>query len=292
MKNYFQDNPIWILLNRSLIHSWTMPRNNYNRCTKLIVQQDSECLMHNGIIPESLRESSRKTHWYTNLPKLIFSRQISIRFSDARQSSNSQRKYCPLEKNGDQSARRYCIVQYEFQRLYPEISLRRNSSTLKTQIRFAILDRSWTRNERRDREMCDLISRCRGTMVPASASARRNTPASRSSALSEGTKDAEGGGGCPPDVPSEIAYAAIGGEVATLPTVLGHRRDRRRRHLEHHLEEGNHRWGSFTARLRPVRDVCPPCSRWSSGEAVRVGNTYRGTISRKISRWFTIWGEP
>ncbi|KYM86666.1 hypothetical protein ALC53_03816 [Atta colombica] len=32
-------------------------------------------------------------------------------------------------------------------------------------------------------------------MVPASASARRSTPASRDPALSEGTKDAEGGGG-------------------------------------------------------------------------------------------------
>ncbi|KYN11805.1 hypothetical protein ALC57_15946 [Trachymyrmex cornetzi] len=31
--------------------------------------------------------------------------------------------------------------------------------------------------------MCDLISRCRGTMVPASASARRSTPASRDPAL-------------------------------------------------------------------------------------------------------------
>ncbi|KYN00782.1 hypothetical protein ALC62_08465 [Cyphomyrmex costatus] len=31
--------------------------------------------------------------------------------------------------------------------------------------------------------MCDLISRCRGTMVPASVSARRSTPASRDPAL-------------------------------------------------------------------------------------------------------------
>jgi len=49
----------------------------------------------------------------------------------------------------------------------------------------------------------------------------------------------EGGGGRAPDVSSEIAYAAIEGEVATLPTVLGHHRDRRRRRLRHHLERGD-----------------------------------------------------
>ena len=60
-------------------------------------------------------------------------------------------------------------------------------------------------------------------------------------------------------------------------------------YLEHHLEEGNRRWGSLSARLRPVSDVCPPCTRsddevelWKSVE--RVGNAHRGTISRKISR--------
>jgi len=154
---------------------------------------------------------------------------------------------------------------------YPEFPLKRKThpDTVDTNL---ICDprRSSTRNVRRDRGMCDLISRCRGTMVPASASARRSTPASRDPALSEGTKDAEGGGGRPPDVPSEIAYAAIREEVATLPAVLGHHRDRRR-YLEHHLEEGNRRWGSLSARLRPVSDVCPPCTR--SGDEVEVDGT-------------------
>lgn len=56
-------------------------------------------------------------------------------------------------------------------------------------------------------------------MEPASASARRSTtPAG--TGLAEGTEDAEGGGGraSAPDVPSEIVHAAIGGEVATLPS--------------------------------------------------------------------------
>ncbi|EZA48705.1 hypothetical protein X777_12863 [Ooceraea biroi] len=64
--------------------------------------------------------------------------------------------------------------------------------------------------------MCDLISRRRGTMEPASASARRSAHRPAGTGLSEGTKDAEGGGGRAPDVPSEIVHAAIGGEVATL----------------------------------------------------------------------------
>lgn len=95
--------------------------------------------------------------------------------------------------------------------------------------------------------------------------------------LSEGTKDAEGGGGRPSDVPSEIAYAAIGGEVTILPTVLGHHRDHRR-HLEHHLEEGKHRWGSS-------RHACAPCATFAplAREAASRRNAW-GTRTEVRSR--------
>lgn len=162
-------------------------------------------------------------------------------------------------------------------------------STVDTSFRFAILDRSSTRNERRDRGVCDLISRCRGTMVPASASARRNTPASRNPAL--GGHEGRG----------RWRWSPIG------RTVRNRVRSYRRRgcHPTHRPRppprppppprtpprRGETSVGEFMARLRPVSDICPPCSR-GSVEAERVGNAYRGTISHKISRWFTIRGEP
>jgi len=94
--------------------------------------------------------------------------------------------------------------------------------------------------------------------------------------FSEGTKDAEGGGGRPPDVPSEIAYAAIGGEVATLPTVLGHHRDHRR-HLEHHLEEGDHRWGSLGTPAPRARRFAPLArgEAWGTRTELRSRTRFR-----------------
>lgn len=126
---------------------------------------------------------------------------------------------------------------------------------------------SSTKNERRDREMCCLISRWHDTMEPASASAwpvgtgrmlgghegrRRKVKVVRA-----------------PDVSSEIAYAAIEGEVATLPTVLGHHRDRRRRRLEHHLEGGDHpSGGGVSARLRPLSATYVPLRSLVRGERI------------------------
>lgn len=125
---------------------------------------------------------------------------------------------------------------------------------------------SSTRIERRDRGMCYLISRWHNTMEPASASAwlagtgrmlgghegrRRKMEVVRAS-----------------DVSSKIAYAAIEGEVATLPTVLGHHRDRRRRRLEHHLERGGSSGGGVSARLRPVRATYVPLRSLVRGERI------------------------
>ncbi|TGZ58049.1 hypothetical protein DBV15_10893 [Temnothorax longispinosus] len=62
----------------------------------------------------------------------------------------------------------------------------------------------------------------------------------------------------------------------------------RRRHLEHHLEEGNHRWGSRRHACAPrARDVlCPPCllaarrNTWGTHTELRSRARFR--------RWFTI----
>lgn len=234
--------------------------------------------MHNGIIPESpwivLQNSLIRIYlnWFFNW-------QTNIRLSDARQSFNFQRKYRPLEENsGDnQSARRYCIVQCEFQ--YDFIP-RFSWSETHQHCRHKFDLRSSTV---RRRGTSDAIVECAIWLADAAVLWCRlqsqhgviHRPAG--TRLSEGTKDAEGGGGRPSDVPSEIAYAAIGGEVATLPTVLGHHRDHRR-HLEHHLEEGKHRWGSS-------RHACAPCATFAplAREAASRRNAW-GTRTEVRSR--------
>lgn len=120
-------------------------------------------------------------------------------------------------------------------------------------------------------------------MVPVAASARRSAPASRK----PGSLGGHGGRGrwrwSPTvDAPSEIAYAATGGEAATLPTsVLDHHRDRRR-HLEHHLEEGNRRWGSLSARLRPVVRGAR-WSAWGTRTDLRSRARFRDGLRREAN---------